>query len=304
MENQPLLPSKVELPVLTSIVPLKEEKQTQSVSLIPLVFLTYFLVSGGPYGVEGLISAAYPFWCLILISVLPWFWCLPTALMTAELSTTLPSNSGYILWIQEAFGDSAALQVGLWRWVCNVTDGAAYPIMFHDYLARFMLRYAHVNIYPTAIRIVVTFVACLFLGILNFLGLELLGTASMIFALFVSFPFLLLIGGGIPKVDIHDWSAQKPGGFEDVNWTIFLSIFLWSLSGWDSIGNIVENIKNPKRNFPLGMILTVTLATLTTLLPIAICVSLDKDWSKWDEGDFPYIGKELGGILGEIVQMS
>lgn len=54
--------------------------------LWPLVFLTFYSVSGGAFGIEQVVQAAGPFYALLGFSLL-FVWALPEALVTAELSS-------------------------------------------------------------------------------------------------------------------------------------------------------------------------------------------------------------------------
>lgn len=55
--------------------------------------------AGGPFGIEEAVGAAGPLPVFISLFVLGFFWALPQALMTAELSTIYPENGGYIVWV-------------------------------------------------------------------------------------------------------------------------------------------------------------------------------------------------------------
>ena len=57
-------------------------------------------VSGGIYGNETLAQAAPPGFVIMLLLVAPLFFALPTALITAELSTAIPVSGGFVAWIQ------------------------------------------------------------------------------------------------------------------------------------------------------------------------------------------------------------
>jgi len=52
----------------------------------PLLAATYFMVSGGPYGLEEIIGVAGYGWALIILFVLPFFWSLPTSAHDRELA--------------------------------------------------------------------------------------------------------------------------------------------------------------------------------------------------------------------------
>lgn len=45
--------------------------------------------------------------------ILPLIWSVPEALITAELATTFPENSGYVAWVTAAFGPFWGFQVTL-----------------------------------------------------------------------------------------------------------------------------------------------------------------------------------------------
>jgi len=58
--------------------------------LLPLVAATYFIVSGGPYGLEDIIGMAGFGRALLLLAAVPFLWSFPTALMVGELASAIP----------------------------------------------------------------------------------------------------------------------------------------------------------------------------------------------------------------------
>lgn len=76
----------------------------QKVSIIPLVFLIFYKVSGGPFGVEDSVRAAGPLLALLGFLLFPFTWSIPEALITAELGTMFPENGGYVVWVASALG--------------------------------------------------------------------------------------------------------------------------------------------------------------------------------------------------------
>ena len=48
--------------------------------------------------------------------VLPLIWSVPEALVTAELATAFPEDSGYVAWVTAAFGPYWGFQEGFWSW--------------------------------------------------------------------------------------------------------------------------------------------------------------------------------------------
>ena len=67
-------------------------------SLLPLVFLIFYEVSGGPFGVEDTVGAVGPLLALLGLLIFPFIWSIPKALIMAEMGTMFPENSGYVIW--------------------------------------------------------------------------------------------------------------------------------------------------------------------------------------------------------------
>src|SRR5574341_158502 len=161
------------------ITALSHTKSPRGLNLSGLVALTFFCVAGGAYGLEDAVSAAGPLIVLLGIIILPWLWSLPTALMTAELSTAMPEDGGYVVWVEKAFGRFWGFQEGWLSWLCSFADNALYPVMFVDYLA-----YLRGDMAPPE-RWLIGAAMTATMTWLNIRGIRLVGAASVIFALFV-----------------------------------------------------------------------------------------------------------------------
>ncbi len=79
----------------------------KKLTLLPLVAATYFMVSGGPYGLEELVAVAGYSRAILVLLVTPLLWSLPTALMVGELASALPDEGGYYAWARRALGPPA-----------------------------------------------------------------------------------------------------------------------------------------------------------------------------------------------------
>ena len=75
-------------------------KAEPALSLLTMSALAYFSVCGGPFGLELAVGAAGPWRLVYSLLSLALFWALPCALMTAELSSALPSTGGYMHWVR------------------------------------------------------------------------------------------------------------------------------------------------------------------------------------------------------------
>jgi amino acid transporter len=250
-----------------------------------LAAVTFFCVAGGAFGLEDAVGAGGPLVVLLAILILPWLWSFPTALMTAELSTAMPEDGGYVVWVEKAFGRFWGFQEGWLSWLCSFADNALYPIMFVDYLA-----YLRGDM-PLAERWTIGVAVISVVTWLNIRGIRLVGIASMVFTLLVLAPFAVMVLLGAPQVQPAVWLNRT----SHIDWALLFSILLWNTSGWDNAGCCAGEVQRPERNYPRAMAAAVFVVTLVYLVPIAVGVGVATDWPAWKEGYFPNVAAQIGG---------
>ena len=103
--------------------------------LLPLVAATYFMVSGGPYGLEDIIGMAGYGRALLLLALVPLVWSLPTSLMVGELASAVPEEGGFYRWVRRAMGPFWGFQEAWLSLAASVFDMAIYPTTFVLYLS-------------------------------------------------------------------------------------------------------------------------------------------------------------------------
>ena len=103
--------------------------------LLPLIGATYFMVSGGPYGLEDIIGKAGYGRAILILLLVPFFWSLPTSLMIGELATAIPAEGGFYQWVRRAMGPFWGFQEAWLSLAASVFDMAIYPTTFVLYLS-------------------------------------------------------------------------------------------------------------------------------------------------------------------------
>src|SRR5690348_18345433 len=93
----------------------------------------YFTVSGGPFGLEGLVGAVGPGLALLLLCATPLLYSVPETLLIGELASMLPFEGGYYQWVKRAFGDFGGSWNGWRSWVYPLVAMAIYPVLFIHY---------------------------------------------------------------------------------------------------------------------------------------------------------------------------
>src|ERR1700739_630239 len=105
--------------------------------LWPLMAATYFMVSGGPYGIEDILGGAGFARAIAILLILPLFWCFPTALMIGELASAIPAEGGFYIWVRRALGPFWGYQESWLSLSASIFDMALYPALFVLYLGKF-----------------------------------------------------------------------------------------------------------------------------------------------------------------------
>lgn len=101
--------------------------------LLGVTVISYFTVSGGPFGLEVAIASGGPGYTLIALLALTLFAALPSALMTAEMSSALPGRGGFSYWVERGIHPTMGQLVNWISLLNTAVDSSAYPGVAWDY---------------------------------------------------------------------------------------------------------------------------------------------------------------------------
>jgi len=231
--------------------------------LLPLVAATYFMVAGGPYGLEDILGGAGYARALLLLLLVPLFWSLPTALMVGELASAIPEEGGYYVWVRRALGSFWGFQEAWLSLAASVFDMAIYPTTFTLYLGRVFpnLTAGHRGL---ALKVAIVFIATLW----NLRGATSVGRGSVRLMAISLSPFVLLILIALWRV-LHGGSHFESVAFSPTrDLGTALSVTLWNYMGWDNASTIAQEVHNPQRNYPRAMFVSALAVMLVYMLPL------------------------------------
>lgn len=260
--------------------------------LWPLIAATFFMVSGGPYGIEDILGGAGYAGAIAILLVLPLFWCLPTALMIGELATAIPAEGGFYVWVRRALGPFWGYQESWLSLSASIFDMALYPAIFVLYLGKFnpaltagWRGYA----WPLAVVIVCS--------LWNLLGAPEVGEDSLwLFALLLA-PFAVFIALGFWRgIALHPAIAWSSPASSSAFSTAVL-VALWNYMGWDNASTVAQEVENPQRNYPRAMIWAMVLTVVSYILPLAAMAVAGLPASSFSTGDWTTAARTLGGPL-------
>ncbi len=209
--NERILPATIHLP--------RERRLT----LIALTSLVFFTTCGGAYGVEPLVGAVGPSPAVLFLVITPFVWSLPMSLMVAELTTLLPEEGGYYIWVRETLGPFWGVQEAVWTMSAGVALLAMYPVLFVSYLTYFFPVLAADSAHPgmlALLRWFVAFLVTITAMIVNLRGSREVGDSAKLGASVVLGAFAILIAcwvfrgpgaGHTLGIIRQDWTSHRQG---------------------------------------------------------------------------------------------
>ena len=177
---------------------------SKKMRLLPLIAATYFMVSGGPYGLEDIIGKAGYGRALLLLALVPLVWSLPTSLMVGELASAMPEEGGFYQWVRRAMGPFWGFQEAWLSLAASVFDMAIYPTTFVLYLSHMApaLTAGHRGL---LLKLGIVAISAVW----NLRGAVAVGSGSQRMMVVSLSPFVVLIGLAVWQVVRHGVSAAS-----------------------------------------------------------------------------------------------
>jgi amino acid transporter len=285
------LPAQIPSPAISTA-----KKRVAKLTLWPLVAATFFMVSGGTYGTEEIIhGAGYGHGILILL-FLPVLWCLPTAFMIGELSSSLPAEGGYYAWVRRGLGNFWGFQEAWLSLAASIFDMAIYPTLFVIYLKQMSPWFGTWGHGVLAGLFVV--VTC---TILNVAGVRVVGITSLWLFFLLSAPFAVIVVMAPFKAGAFAGaSGSSPAEATSLSLIGGVLVAMWNYMGWDNASTVAQEVERPQRTYPRAMIAAVVLVTITYVLPFLAVRLAGVPSSAFEaEGAWATVAGVIGGkILG------
>ena len=288
--NAPALDPTIAESARTSVFPKKSAKLT----LWPLVAATFFMVSGGTYGVEDVVHGAGYGRAILILLLTPILWSLPTAYMIGELSSALPKEGGFYAWVRRAMGDFWGFQEAWLSLVASVFDMAIYPTLFVLYLSR-LFPWFSVNHRGIMVGLAVVIVC----AVMNIAGIRVVAMTSIWLFFLLSAPFVAIVLLAPFKYGALASAVTTPTT-SHVDIIGGLLIAMWNYMGWDNASTIAAEVKQPQRTYPQAMMAAVALVSLTYVLPVAAMAMTKLSPTAWETGSWADVAGMLGGPLLRI----
>lgn len=273
-------------------MPFALKQTSRKMRFLPLLAVTYFMVSGGPYGVEDILGGAGFARAVVILMVLPILWSLPSALMIGELASAIPAEGGFYVWVRRALGPFWGYQEGWLSLSASIFDMAIYPAIFVLYLGQFNSSLTD-GWHGYAWSLAVVLICCIW----NLRGAPSVGAGSLLMFALLLTPFIifviLAVWRGLTLHPAVQWSG--PGSSTTLATAVLVA--MWNYMGWDNASTVAQEVENPQRSYPRVMVISAVLVAVSYILPLAAMALAGLSSDSFATGDWATAASAVGGPL-------
>ncbi len=180
-------------------------------------------------------------------------------LSQAELVSAMPKAGGTYFYVARSMGPVVATINGLLTWL-SVSLKGAFALVG---MAAFASLFSNIDVHILGV------IFCIFFLVINFIGIKEAGRVQ-VFIVVVLLALLIFYGiRGLPEVKIQNFTPFAPRGIAAIFSTAGF-VFI-SYGGLLKVASIAEEVKNPGKVVPMGMILSF--ASVSILYTLVIFVT-------------------------------
>jgi amino acid transporter len=219
------------------------------------------MVGSGIFILPGLaMKMAGP--AVILAYLLAALLVLPAALSKSEMATAMPEAGGTYLYIERGMGPLLGTIAGVGTWFSLTFKGALALVGGAPYLVLFF----DLPVVPVALAVAVILI------VVNIVGVKQTGRMQVVIVVVMLAAMVWFILFGAPGVETArygDFFGSGLGGLLGATGFVYVSY-----AGVTKIASVAEEVENPDRNLPLGMLGSLAITTLIYVAIVAVMVGV------------------------------
>lgn len=234
---------------------------------------------------------------LLLVFFLNGIVTLFTALTYAELGSAIPEAGGGYLWVKYSLPSINGFLSGWMSWFAHAVAGSLYALGFGAYFGLLLESY-QISLLGLSgdelSKFLAVCIALIFI-IINFMGASETGKiANIVGFTKIAILGIFIISGLYAVYNSPEWFSNfnpfLPNGFGGVFMAMGLTFI--AFEGYEVIAQTAEEVKNPKKNIPRAIFLSLLIVIPIYLLVAFVSIgALDTDVPAWQ---FLGMHKELG----------
>lgn len=224
-----------------------------------------------------------------------------TAMVYAELGSSIPEAGGGYLWVREGLPGPNAFQAGWMSWFAHAVAGSLYALGFGSFLALVLEQFNIVapGLEPEVLHKILAVAIILVFVLINFRGVSETGTAGNIVTVLKVVILLIFVVSGLYAIFVNPEYFAKfkpfaPNGFVGILSAMGLTFI--AFEGYEIIVQAGEEVKNPRRTIPKAVFLS--LAIVVPLYILVAFVSIGAVNPETGQATYAWLGQyaELGII--------
>ena len=228
---------------------------------------------------------------LVLAYILAAVPLVPAMFSVVELSTAMPRAGGVYYFLDRTLGPMVGTIGGIGTWLALILKVSFALIGMGAYISLFV---GDVSIVPIAIGI------ALAIGILNLFSVKGTGKFQLFLVVGLLIVLVAFIGDGMPRINMNYFRGFFDPGFSNILATTGL-VYI-SYVGVTKVASLSEEVKNPERNLPLGVFLSIFTAFIIYTLGTIVMVGLvPMEQLKGNLTPVAVAAQSLFGGVGEVV---
>jgi len=284
------------------------DAQPQRMGLSFIQFLILSSISSGvPFGMEYCVQAVGVEYTIIGLLFMGFFLSMPSALISTELISLMPSNHGQLAWCYRAFDhfkyEIGGQTVGNLLGFINAANLLFYyisampimPIIFVAYLETL------IGDLPAGYEYLVKLAVIFFSFFVNVLNVNTVGNVVNTLLLTSLSPLFLGFFIRLPDIELKQWTEECA----DMNWAYLSAIVLFYAGGYEALGALGGELNFSAKKLALAYGVSVILSLAMIICPIIAAATVPyTNCMDWYDGYFAVAYGEIWRPLYWMVMIS
>jgi amino acid transporter/nucleotide-binding universal stress UspA family protein len=186
----------------------------------------------------------------------------PAALSKSEMATAMPEAGGTYIFIERGMGPLLGTVAGVGTWFSLAFKGALALVGGVPYLVLLF----DLPVKPVALALAFVLI------LVNLLGVKQTGRLQVVIVVVMLAALMWFIYGGTPAID----TVQYAGFFDDGTGGLLAAtgLVFVSYAGVTKVASVAEEVEQPDRNIPLGILGSLGFTTVLYVLIVAVMVGV------------------------------
>lgn len=229
----------------------------------------------------------------------------------AELGASRPKAGGMVVYLNEAYHPIVGFIYGFSSWLISGAGSIAALAIALPTALKSYLGIGDLAVKAIAIALIIGLTVYNYYGVKQGSILQNVSMVAKLIPIGIIMIGALILGKQSPNLALVPMSGDPVSFGSMIGMIAFATVAtLWAYEGWTNLNTVAEEMKNPKKNLPLSLIIAIGgITVLYTLFNYSIYKVLPQEQivSMIEGGDF-YLGtavaKTLFGNVGGIIVLS